>query len=1068
MLRSQRRKAIVLACVLLAGLMGQYPAHSSAAQQITVAVYNSKPLLFIDETGQAQGFFIDVLNHIAQQADWEMTYLPCAWNDCLARMEHGEIDLLANIAQSPEREKTMDFTADYLILDWATVFKQKGSAIQTIFDLQDKTVSVLKNAITTTEFKNLLEKFDIVCRLIEKTENAETLRAVHSGEADAAVALNIYGTLLEENYRIERTMIVFAPIKLRFAARKDTHADILAILDRQLAQLKADHASVYYQFLNKWFGADKQKAFWPKWLWRTLLILLLLSLLSVIFNITLNKQVKLRTADLRAANVRLAQEITERKQAEEALRESEEIFNQFMAYSPVHIYIKDEKLRLLKLSKSFEDLLGKPIGELIGKDSYELVPSEFAKRAMADDLKTLKEGIFVTIEEEMNGRVYSTLKFPIHREAGKPNYMAGFSVDITARKQTEEALRASEEKWRALVNALPDYVSLLDREGRFLFLNHYAEGFTEKDVLGSSASQYLATESKAIFEKELAACRNTGKIRKFEHTAMGEHGIMREYEDYLVPMLEKNKATSTLVVSRDITEHKRAEEALRESEERLRLSLHAANQGLYDLHVKTGETIVNDEYAFMLGYDPKTFVETNAFWIERLHPADQAITAKAYSDYIEGRTSEYNVEFRQKTKDGQWKWILSLGKIIEYDADGKPLRMLGTHTDITARKQAEEKIREKDIQFRKLSSNVSDLIFQFTRRPDGTYYVPIASEGIKNIFGCSPEDVLEDFAPIGRVIFPEDSARVIRDIEYSAKHLTFFTCEFRVQIPGKAIQWIYSKSTPEKLADGSITWYGFNTDITAHKQAEEQIRQLNAELEQRVRDRTDQLETANKELEAFSYSVSHDLRAPLRHLTGFVELLNKRAPAAFDDKSQHYLTVISEAAQQMGKLIDDLLSFSRMGRAEMMQTRVNMDNLFEEAIKLVQQDAKGREIVWSVGPLPEVSGDPAMLRLVLVNLLANALKFTRARPQAEIEIGHVAAAQEEIFYVKDNGAGFDMKYVDKLFGLFQRLHRVDEFEGTGLGLANIRRIIHRHGGRTWAEGAIEQGATFYFALPKAS
>lgn len=247
------------------------------------------------------------------------------------------------------------------------------------------------------------------------------------------------------------------------------------------------------------------------------------------------------------------------------------------------------------------------------------------------------------------------------------------------------------------------------------------------------------------------------------------------------------------------------------------------------------------------------------------------------------------------------------------------------------------------------------------------------------------------------------------------------------------------------------------------RRAEKKINELNAELNRHLRE----IETSNKELEAFSYSVSHDLRAPLRHITGFVELLNKRDLASLDEKSRHYLQVISAAARQMGVLIDDLLSFSRMGRAGMMKTRINFSALVQEVVNELTEEAKGRDIVWEIAPLPTVEGDAAMLRLVMVNLISNALKFTRSRPRARIEIGtDTKHPDETLFYIRDNGVGFDMKYADKLFGLFQRLHSSEEFEGTGVGLANVQRIIHRHGGRIWAEGKIDEGAVFWFSLPK--
>jgi signal transduction histidine kinase len=226
------------------------------------------------------------------------------------------------------------------------------------------------------------------------------------------------------------------------------------------------------------------------------------------------------------------------------------------------------------------------------------------------------------------------------------------------------------------------------------------------------------------------------------------------------------------------------------------------------------------------------------------------------------------------------------------------------------------------------------------------------------------------------------------------------------------------------------------------------------------------LQAANKELEAFSYSVSHDLRAPLRHIDGYAALLSKTAGEALNDKAQRYLQTISDSAKQMGQLIDDLLVFSRMGRQEMLHSKVNLNQLIKSVIHDLRLDLQGKAISWTIGSLPDVPGDPAMLRQVFMNLLSNAIKFTATRPKPRIEVNAVRDTPGEVtVFVRDNGVGFDMQYVNKLFGVFQRLHRNDEFEGTGIGLANVRRIVHRHGGRTWAEGALDQGATFYVSLP---
>jgi hypothetical protein len=257
--------------------------------------------------------------------------------------------------------------------------------------------------------------------------------------------------------------------------------------------------------------------------------------------------------------------------------------------------------------------------------------------------------------------------------------------------------------------------------------------------------------------------------------------------------------------------------------------------------------------------------------------------------------------------------------------------------------------------------------------------------------------------------------------------------------------------------------------VLARALAVRRLRLQNAALQQRVSERTTELENANKELDAFAYSVSHDLRAPVRHIDGFAKLLDQSAGASLSAKDKHYLDLIASSSRQMGQLIDDLLQFSRTGRVEMRCSSVNLQKLVEETIDRLQPETKDRNILWKKGQLPEVQADPALLRQVFCNLILNAVKYSGPRNPAEIEIGCTTeAADETVVFVRDNGVGFDMKYADKLFGVFQRLHRQDEFEGTGIGLANVRRIITRHGGRTWAEAELNKGATFYFSLPKSS
>ena len=317
-------------------------------------------------------------------------------------------------------------------------------------------------------------------------------------------------------------------------------------------------------------------------------------------------------------------------------------------------------------------------------------------------------------------------------------------------------------------------------------------------------------------------------------------------------------------------------------------------------------------------------------------------------------------------------------------------------------------------------------------------------------------------------VLPDDRAEVDRRFQEAIRTKSEWGFECRIRRTDGEIRWVWGVC--EYQLDGTglkESMAGIIQDITHRKQIEQEIRELNTTLEERVRERTSQLAEANHELEAFSYSVSHDLRAPLRAVDGFSRMVVEDYADKLDDEGRRMLGVIRAETQRMGRLIDDLLTFSRLGRQQMEMEEIDMHAMaaavFEE---LAAQEPADRVIKFDLRPLPSVLGTRAMIQQVWVNILGNAIKFTKGRATAEIEVGTLPGEQGvPVFYVKDNGAGFDMRYADKLFGVFQRLHSTEEFPGTGVGLALVQRIIHRHGGRIWAEAEVDHGATFFFTIP---
>jgi PAS domain S-box-containing protein len=367
---------------------------------------------------------------------------------------------------------------------------------------------------------------------------------------------------------------------------------------------------------------------------------------------------------------------------------------------------------------------------------------------------------------------------------------------------------------------------------------------------------------------------------------------------------------------------------------------------------------------------------------------------------------------------------------------------LATQRNLRLRTASERARAASEAKFRALADHAPVGIFEMAL--DG--HRPYINETLCRFAALS----LEEASTLGfrHRIHPDDLERVLAHWGQVRASGTPSLLEYRFVLPDGAIRWVESRAAIVPGPDGHPdSFVGIVVDQTERRQSEEA------------------LEAANKELEAFAYSVSHDLRAPLRHIDGFVGLLRRSLGEDMGERPAHHLDVISASARQMGELIDDLLTFSRMGRAEVHAATFDLEALTRQVIGELEPDAAGRPIEWRVENLPSIKGDQALLRLVLLNLLGNALKFTRGRVPAKIGISAERSKGGIAISITDNGAGFDMRYADKLFGVFQRLHRQDEFEGTGIGLANVARIIHKHGGAVSAQGAVGQGATFSFTLP---
>lgn len=505
-----------------------------------------------------------------------------------------------------------------------------------------------------------------------------------------------------------------------------------------------------------------------------------------------------------------------------------------------------------------------------------------------------------------------------------------------------------------------------------------------------------------------------------------------------------------------ITERKKVEASLIESEDKFKYVFDHSLIGK-SITLPTGEIHVNKAFCQMTGYSAEEL--SSLKWQDITHPEDIEMTQNSVNSLLHGKSDSVRFNKRYIKKDGSVLWV-DVSSLLRLDHNGKPLYFMTSINDITERMQAEEVLRNDEKRLRDLTEALPQLFL--TCRPDGSCDY-LSRQWVEYTGVSESQQVCYGWL---EQLHPGDRQMTESKWKESIQGGESFDLEFRIRRADGEYHWFQTRAVPIRNSEHIITrWLGSNTDINSIRKAEAQLIDYNKNLEKSVIHRTEQLEIANKELEAFSYSVSHDLRAPLRAVHGFTKMLIEDYDKILDDEGRRICSVITSSATQMSELIDDLLSFSRIGRSSLNPSMLNMEDMAESVAKELTNLDHRRDTNFSIGDLHTVHGDSNLIKHVWNNLISNAMKYSSKEAAPEIKISSRREGDYLIYVIKDNGVGFDMKYANKLFGVFQRLHSESEFEGNGVGLAIVQRIISRHGGKIWAEGEPGKGATFSFSLP---
>jgi PAS domain S-box-containing protein len=625
--------------------------------------------------------------------------------------------------------------------------------------------------------------------------------------------------------------------------------------------------------------------------------------------------------------------------------------------------------------------------------------------------------------------------------------------EIVVRKRTEEALKEREQTTMALLNATSDAVLLVDTEWKIIMANNNLGvrlGKSPEKLTGGYFGSYFhggpAQAKQEIFQSVVKAKRPI----LFEDYRDGMW-----LENSIYPVTDsRGQVTKLAIYSRDITGRKHSEELLKQAEEKYRSIFENAAEGIFRNTPEGRIIAANPALAKMLGYDSPEELANVMTDVQSQVYADPACRSRIMKILEkDGVALGFNCEFR--TKGGSTIWVTLNVRAVR-DKQGRPLYCDGTVENITERKRAEEALRASEEKFRRFFETMPE--YAYIVSPNGR--IEDLNPAALQMLGYERDEVIGK--PLMMIYAPESMPR-LRELYARWKESgTIRNEEMVIQTKHLAKRTVILNASTARHADGSILHSAsVQTDITERKQAEEKIRKLNEELNRRIME----LAAANKELESFTYSISHDLKTPLIAVEGLSRMLLDRYGGQLDEKGQKLLGVIITSAAQVKGMAEDLLALFTVGRKEIRCSAIDMKKMVSDVFEQLRAAHQGRRMELLLKPTPTASGDRNMIRQVILNLLGNSIKFSRVRAVAMVEFGGWVEQGGAVYYVRDNGIGFSMEDKERLFEVFERLHLSEEFEGSGIGLATVKRIVKRHGGQVWAEGKVNEGATFYFSLP---